>query len=70
MQLPFINLVTEISTQNGWGESGQNMKNAITLAEKMSPAIVFVDEIDRFGKRAGASAGQLKKRLRGYFLSF
>jgi SpoVK/Ycf46/Vps4 family AAA+-type ATPase len=53
VQLPFINLVTENIYSKWLGESGQNMKNAITLAEKMSPAIVFVDEIDRFGKRQG-----------------
>ena len=57
VQLPFINLLTENIYSKWLGESGQNMKNAINMAEKMSPAIVFVDEIDRFGKRSGASAG-------------
>jgi ATP-dependent 26S proteasome regulatory subunit len=31
------------------------MKTAIKTAEEMSPAIVFVDEIDRFGKRTATT---------------
>ena len=70
VQLPFINLVTENIYSKWLGESGQNMKNAITLAEKMSPAIVFVDEIDRFGKRAGASAGSAEEETQRVFSQF
>lgn len=46
------------------------MKNAISLAEKMSPAIVFVDEIDRFGKRTGTSAGSAEEETRECSLNF
>lgn len=73
IQLPFINLVTENIYSKWLGESGQNMKNAIHLAEKMSPAIVFVDEIDRFGKRSSAetgSAGEETKRVFSQFLEW
>jgi len=70
VQLPFINLVTENIYSKWLGESGQNMKNAITLAEKMSPAIVFVDEIDRFGKRTGASAGSAEEETQRVFSQF
>ncbi len=70
VQLPFINLVTENIYSKWLGESGQNMKNAITLAEKMSPAIVFVDEIDRFGKRQGASAGSAEEETQRVFSQF
>jgi len=71
--LPFINLVTENIYSKWLGESGQNMKNAIRLAEKMSPAIVFVDEIDRFGKRGQAiadSAGEETRRVFSQFLEW
>lgn len=51
--LPFINMKTENLFSKYLGESGQRFKNAIDIAEQMSPAIVFIDEIDRFGKRAG-----------------
>ncbi|MEW6524110.1 MAG: ATP-binding protein [Bacillota bacterium] len=73
IQLPFINLVTENIYSKWLGESGQNMKNAIQLAEKMSPAIVFVDEIDRFGKRTSTesgSAGEETKRVFSQFLEW
>lgn len=70
VQLPFINLVTENIYSKWLGESGQNMKNAIMLAEKMSPAIVFVDEIDRFGKRSGTSAGSAEEETQRVFSQF
>jgi len=70
VQLPFINLVTENIYSKWLGESGQNMKNAINLAEKMSPAIVFVDEIDRFGKRTGAAAGSAEEETQRVFSQF
>lgn len=70
VQLPFINLVTENIYSKWLGESGQNMKNAINLAEKMSPAIVFVDEIDRFGKRTGVAAGSAEEETQRVFSQF
>ncbi|MEW6724433.1 MAG: ATP-binding protein [Bacillota bacterium] len=73
INLPFINLVTENIYSKWLGESGQNLKNAIRLAEKMSPAIVFVDEIDRFGRRGGGntdSAGEETKRVFSQFLEW
>jgi SpoVK/Ycf46/Vps4 family AAA+-type ATPase len=70
VQLPFINLVTENIYSKWLGESGQNMKNAIQMAEKMSPAIVFVDEIDRFGKRSSTSAGSAEEETQRVFSQF
>jgi len=49
--LPFINFRTENLFVPWLGASGQNFREAIRLAEQMSPAIVFIDEIDRFGRR-------------------
>ncbi|GEM_PF-288605 len=73
IQLPFLRLVTENIYSKWFGESGQRMKGAIRMAEKMSPAIVFVDEIDRFGKRSsgfGDSAGEESKRVFSQFLEW
>lgn len=74
IRLPFINLVTENIYSKWLGESGQRMKNAIRLAEKMSPAIVFVDEIDRFGRREafgiGGSAAEETRRVFSQFLEW
>ncbi|MGH7858767.1 MAG: ATP-binding protein, partial [Candidatus Binatia bacterium] len=64
--LPFINLRTENLFSKYLGESGQRFRDAIRLAEQMSPAILFVDEIDRFGKRTkmGGSDGASEESRR------
>jgi SpoVK/Ycf46/Vps4 family AAA+-type ATPase len=65
VKLPFINFKTENIYSPWLGESGQRMKTAIKTAEHMSPAIVFIDEIDRFGKRTATrdSAGEETRRV-------
>jgi SpoVK/Ycf46/Vps4 family AAA+-type ATPase len=65
VELPFINFRTENIYSPWLGESGQKMKTAIRTAEQMAPAIVFVDEIDRFGKRGAVrdSAGEETRRV-------
>ncbi|MEW6082740.1 MAG: ATP-binding protein [Bacillota bacterium] len=70
IQLPFINLVTENIYSKWLGESGQRMKNAIRMAEKMSPAVVFVDEIDRFGQRSAVAGGSAAEETRRVFSQF
>lgn len=64
VELPFINFKTENIYGRFLGETGQRMRSAIQTAEHMSPAIVFVDEIDRFGKRTATtdSAGEETRR--------
>jgi AAA+ superfamily predicted ATPase len=52
--LPFINLKTEDIFSQYLGVSGQRLRDAIRMAEAAAPAIVFVDEIDRFGSRSGS----------------
>lgn len=64
--LPFINLKTENLFSKYLGESGQRVRDAIHMVEQASPAIVFVDEIDRFGSRKsgqGDSASQETSRV-------
>ncbi len=73
VKLPFITLLTENVYSKWFGESGQNMSQAIKMAEKMSPAIVYVDEIDRFGRRGqgfGDSAGEESRRVFSQFLEW
>lgn len=48
--LPFINFRTENLWGSLLGQSGQQFAAAIRLVEQMSPAIVFIDEIDRLGR--------------------
>ncbi|MBX6349978.1 MAG: AAA family ATPase [Clostridia bacterium] len=73
VHLPFMHLHTENIYSKWFGESGQNMRQALTLIDKMSPAVVFVDEIDRFGRRSGAmrdSAGEESQRVFSQFLEW
>lgn len=51
VNLPFVNFRIENLFSQYLGVSGHNFKNSIALIEQLSPAIVFIDEIDRFGKR-------------------
>ncbi|MCS7144287.1 MAG: ATP-binding protein [Archaeoglobaceae archaeon] len=51
--LPFLRLKTEFIVSKWYGETERNLASAIEIAEEMAPCIVFVDEIDRFGKREG-----------------
>ncbi len=55
VNLPFIRMRTEKLYSRWLGESGRRFGEAIRLVEQMSPALVFIDEIDRFGKRTSAS---------------
>ncbi len=64
--LPFINLKTENLISQWLGQSGRLFSRAISICEKNAPAIVFIDEIDRFGKRhgtSGDSAGEETRRV-------
>jgi ATP-dependent 26S proteasome regulatory subunit len=71
--LPFINLKTENLFSKYLGDSGRLFSRAIAIAEKNAPAIVFVDEIDRFGSRRGAtgdSAGEETRRVYNQILEW
>lgn len=65
IKLPFLNFKTENIYSRWLGESGQRLRKAIKVAEQIAPAIVFIDEIDRFGKRtqAGDPAGEETRRV-------
>lgn len=66
INVPFVNLKTENLISPWLGESGRRFGEAIRLIEQMSPAIVFIDEIDKFGKRRGTvhdSAGEETRRV-------
>jgi len=65
--LPFINLKTENLFAPHLGESGRLFARAIEIAEKNAPAIVFVDEIDRFGRRRSSSNDGASEETRRVF---
>ena len=51
IQLPFLRLRTENIVSKFYGETSRLMAKALRTAEDVAPAILFVDEIDRFGRR-------------------
>lgn len=71
--LPFINLRTENIFEELLGKSGRNLRDAIRLIEEASPALVFIDEIDRLGTRGGGGqdgGSQETKRVFGQMLEW
>ena len=54
------------------GESDQNMRRAIALAEAISPCILWIDEIEKAfaGIGNGGGSGEVTTRLFGYFLTW
>lgn len=67
IHMPFINFKTENLYSSLLGESGHNFSKAISLIEQMSPAIVFIDEIDKFGKRRGNVSDGASEETRRVF---
>ncbi len=62
LNLPFLRLRTENIVSRWYGESEKNLARAIELAEEVAPCILFVDEIDRFGRR-GESDHETSRRM-------
>ncbi|MGD1905521.1 MAG: AAA family ATPase [Leptolyngbyaceae cyanobacterium] len=53
------------------GESEKNFRRAVTLAETMAPAVLWIDEIEKgFGQSESDSDGGLSRRLFGSFLTW
>jgi ATP-dependent 26S proteasome regulatory subunit len=72
LSLPFINFKTENLYHQYLGMSGRLFDAAIRLAEQMAPCILFIDEIDRFGKRGQAqdSASEETRKVFNQILSW
>lgn len=53
------------------GESEKNFRQAVSLAEKMAPAILWMDEIEKsMGQNSSDGDGGLSRRLFGSFLTW
>ena len=66
VNLPIINLRTENLFSKWLGESGHRFRDAIRLAEQMSPAIIFIDEIDKLlRRRSGETSDGASQETRG-----
>ncbi|MGA0197645.1 MAG: AAA family ATPase [Prochlorotrichaceae cyanobacterium] len=53
------------------GESEKNLRQAVQVAESMSPSILWIDEIEKgLGSSDGSADGGLSRRLFGFFLTW
>ena len=51
LSIPFLRLRTERILSELYGRTERNLAKVLELAEEVAPAILFIDEIDRFGRR-------------------
>lgn len=70
-QLPLLKLDAGRLYDKYVGESEKNFRQAIKLAESMSPSILWIDEVEKsFGGAGGEGDGGLSLRLFGSFLTW
>jgi len=60
--LPFLRLRTERIVSMWYGQTSQNIAKALQTAEAVAPAVLFIDEVDRFGKRGGITEHEESRR--------
>ncbi len=70
-QMPLLKLDAGRLYDKYIGESEKNFRRAVTLAETMAPAILWIDEIEKsMGQSDSDADGGLSRRLFGYFLTW
>ncbi len=62
LKLPFLRLRTEKIVSKWYGETERSMARALELAEEVSPCVLFIDEIDRFGQRGQLGEHEATRR--------
>lgn len=70
-QLPLLRLDIGSLLGKYVGESEHNMRRALSMAETVSPCILWIDELEKaFVGMGGGSASEVTARLLGYFLTW
>lgn len=70
-QMPLLKLDTGKLYDKYVGASEKNFRQAVTLAEKLAPAVLWIDEIEKsMGQSSSDSDGGLSRRLFGSFLTW
>jgi len=62
LQLPFLRLRTEKIVSMWYGETSRNLAKALEISESVAPAVLFIDEVDRFGRRGGLTEHEESRR--------
>ncbi len=52
LNLPFLRLRTERIVSELYGRTERNLARVIEIAESIAPCVLFIDEVDRFGRRS------------------
>lgn len=70
-QMPLLKLDTGRLYDKYIGASEKNLRQALSLAEKMAPAVLWIDEIEKsMGQSDSDTDGGLSRRLFGSFLTW
>ncbi|MEE1920681.1 AAA family ATPase [Pseudomonas sp. 148P] len=70
-QLPLLRLDIGALLGKYVGESEHNMRRALTMAESVSPCILWIDELEKaFVGMSSGSGSEVSSRLFGYFLTW
>lgn len=70
-QMPLLKLDTGKLYDKYIGASEKNFRQAVSLAEKMAPAVLWIDEIEKsMGQSSSDADGGLSRRLFGSFLTW
>lgn len=72
LQLPLLRLDIGSLMGKYVGESETNMKKALTIAEQVSPCVLWIDELEKAfsGLHSSGGGGEVTTRLFGYFLTW
>jgi len=62
LKIPFLKLNLGNIVSKWYGETEQKMTTALEIAESVAPCILFVDEIDRFGRRGHPGEHETTRR--------
>ncbi|MCI25895.1 katanin p60 ATPase-containing subunit A-like protein, partial [Trifolium medium] len=66
----FINVSSSTITTKSFGESEQKVRALFSLAAKVSPTIIFIDEVDSIlEKRSTESEHDVMRRIKNEFMS-
>jgi len=60
--IPFLRLRTEKIVSKWYGQTSRNIAKAIEIAESVAPCVLFIDEIDRFGRRGHITEHEESRR--------
>jgi hypothetical protein len=66
----FINIAVSVLTNKWYGESNKLVAGLFSLARKMQPAIIFIDEIDSFLGERGRGDHEVTGMMKAEFMTY